>query len=443
MEVTPMNEVSQKILLISTSFLLFFIGCAPINTTSEISRGNTGQEAILAEKRISFPGYSLSISKPSGDWERQQGLGQGELALWVNRDDGSIIEIMASKSSRNLSYHNIAVEFTKATCDLILQQTPVVSCEIMSETEVHFNGKRFSQVTILYQVLNAGWAEKSVLYLYKTNDCVYHFIFMEENHDIFAPEMMESIVFLEGHKQKITPTNQKGQFSLVEACYYGDTEIVGELLAKGAYVNSQNEDGVTALSCASDRGHKEIVEMLLAHGANANARSNIGSTPLINAAFMGHSKIVKLLVANGADVNTQSKEGTTALMNAAARGYQEIVEILLANGADLDECEMCGLTALWNAISGGYVDIIEILIEQGADINIKANDGSTVLMNATYTGNIDIVKTLLQAGAEVNVKAHNGFTALMIAKKRGHNEIVKLLKEAGAVDETTRKPVFI
>ena len=438
-----MNEVLQKIIGISTSILLFIPGCASINTSSEISGYNTGKEAIHAEERISFPGYNLSIIKPHGEWETQQGLGQGELVIWVNSDDGSIIEIMASRSSRNLSYQNIAIEFTKATCDLILKQTSVVSCEIVNESEVLFNEKEFFKVIIAYQVLNTEWLEKSVLYLYKTEDCVYHFIFMEENHDVNAPEMMESVYFLEDSQQTGTSANQSGQMSLVDACYYGETKIVEELLSQGANVNLQNEDGVSALSYASDRGHKEIVEILLTHGANVNARSDIGSTPLMNAAFMGHLKIIKLLIANGADVNAQSREGTTALMNAAAHGYAEVVEMLLANGADLDACERCGLTALWNAISGGYVDIVNILIKEGADINAKANDGTTALMNAVYTGNTDIVKMLLKAGAEINVKAHNGVTALAVAKRKGYVEIIKLLKQAGAVDETSQKPIFI
>ena len=443
MEVTPMKEVLQKILLICAVGSLFYSGCAPINTSPETPYTKTGQEIFSTENRIFFPGYSLSISKPSGNWDRQQGLAQDELVLWVNREDGSIIEIMASRSARNLSYHNIALEFTRATCDLILRKTPGVDCEIVNEMEVRFNQKEFYKVDINYQVLKADWAEKSVLYLYRTAECVYHFIFMEANHDLWAPEIMQSIVFLDHNQQTQISTNQIGQMSLIDACYYGDTEVVKEILAHGVNVNATNEDGVTALSYASDRGHMDIVKILLADNADVNARSNIGSTPLMNAAFMGHLHIVEMLVAKGADVDAQSNEGTTALMNAAAQGYTSIVEILLANGADVDACEMCGLTALWNAISGGHVDIVKALIEHGTDINAKANDGTTALMNAVYTGNINIVKMLLIAGADVNAKARNGCTALMLARKKGYAEIVKLLKQAGAVDYIPLGPVII
>jgi hypothetical protein len=237
MEVTPMSEVLLKILVLSTSLLLFISGCASINSSPEISSNNTTKDIFLAGDRISFPSYGLSIIKPVGEWDTQQGLGEGELVLWVNRNDGSIIEIMVSKSSRNLTYKNIALEFKNATCDLILQQIQAVSCEIINETLVQYNEKEFFKVNIVYQVLNTEWAEKSVLYLHKTDDCVYHFLFKEENHDICAPEMMSSIIFVESHKQRITSTNQNGQISLVNASYYGEAEIVEELLTKGVYVN--------------------------------------------------------------------------------------------------------------------------------------------------------------------------------------------------------------
>jgi len=443
MEETPMNEVLQKIIGICFSILLFISGCTSLKTSSEIANDNQSIEVIHAEDRIFFPRYGLSIIQPQGSWDKLQGLSQGELVLWVNKDDGSIIEIMASKSSRNLSYHNIAIEFTKATCDLIWQQTPTVNCEIVNETQVVINKIEFFKVNIVYQIKNVGLPENTIVYLYKAKDYVYHFIFMGENHSIFGPEMMNSIVFLEDDKKARSSISLDEQISLIDACYYGETEIVEDLLDKGANANSQNEDGVTALSYAADRGHEEIVKKLIIHGANVNARSDIGSTPLINASFMGHLRIVKLLIANGADVNIQSNEGTTALMNAAAHGYKEIVEVLLANGAELNTCEECGLTALWNAISGGYVDIVNILVEHGADINAKANDGTTALMNAVYTGNINIVKILIKAGVEVNAKAHNGSTALMIAKLKGYVEIIKLLKQAGAVDEKVPKQIFI
>jgi ankyrin repeat protein len=438
-----MYEVLKKLLRISVVFPLFFSGCALSNTSLWTTPVNPCQKIITEESRISFPAYSLSISAPPGDWVMQQDPGQDELVLWVNREDGAIIEIMASRSSRNLSYRNIALEFTYETCEEILKKIPTASCEIIKENEVQYNKRTFYKVHITYQASKSDRGIKSILFLHRTEDVVYHFIFMGESHNLPTEEMMRSIIFLEDSHQKETSTNETFQISLIDACYYGDTEIVRKLLAADTNVNVRNEEGVTALSYASDRGHLDIVEILLANNADVNVKSNVGSTPLINAAHMGHLQIVSLLIANGADVNCQSNEGTTPLMSAAANGYMEIVEILLKSGADVNACEMCGLTAMWNAVTGDHVDIVKTLIDHGADINKKAEDGTTVLMNGAFTGNVDIVKVLLEAGAQVNVKSHNGTTALMIAKKRGHTEIIKLLKQAGAVEDSPKGPTFI
>ena len=49
------------------------------------------------------------------------------------------------------------------------------------------------------------------------------------------------------------------------AVSHGRADMVKMLLEAGASVNTQDEDGSTALMCASEHGHTEIVKMLLAH----------------------------------------------------------------------------------------------------------------------------------------------------------------------------------
>lgn len=41
--------------------------------------------------------------------------------------------------------------------------------------------------------------------------------------------------------------------------------MVQALLAQGAEVNIQDDEGSTSLMCASEHGHAEIVKLLLAH----------------------------------------------------------------------------------------------------------------------------------------------------------------------------------
>jgi len=432
-----MKEVLINLFLVCVVFSVFFAGCATTTQTSGARPDITVTESVAAE-RIFFPDYNLSINRPPEKWEMLEDPGEGEIAIWLNREAGSVIEIMVSRAVRNLSYHNIAVEFNRITCDLVQQRSPTVSCVIVDEKVVSLNRNEFYRVKIIYQGIFHDVAVRSLVYLHRTEKVVYHFLFMEEKQNIVADEMMQSVAFHDRQKENKYFAKSTDPQSLIDACYYGDRETVENLINTGVDINARNQDGVTALSYASDRGHMDIVKLLLANNAEVNAMSNIGSTALMNASYMGHVKIVKELVASGADVNAQSNDGTTALMNAAAQGYKEIAEILLANAADVNACEKCGLNALWNAISSGHDDIVKVLVSHGADVNTRANDGTTALMNAAFTGSTDIVKRLLEAGAEVNAKADNGLTALILAKRQGYAEIVRLLIEAGAFEDSPR-----
>jgi ankyrin repeat protein len=440
MEVTPVKEVRGKFFLTAALLSILMAGCATTTPTSGPGPAVAAMAQEETAERIFFPGYNLSLLKPPQEWEKVKEPGEGELVIWLNRDNGSVIEIMVSRAGRQRSYHTIAAEFNKITCTVLQQKLPTVTCVIVDERKVNYNENEFYRLKIIYQGMFQDEGVKSLVYLHRTDNLVYHFMFMDEQEAPIAKEMMQSIVF-SGNRQTRADAEKKCMpLSFIDACYYGDRATVEGLLAAGVDINARNKEGVTALAYAADRGHLDIVKILLAHDADVNAKSRIGSTALINAAYMGHAGIVQELIAGGADVNAQSNDGTSALMNAAARGHKQVVLMLLAHGADVDAREKYGLAALWNAISSGHNDIVVLLINSGTDVNARANDGTTALMNAAFTGNLDVVKLLLKAGAHVNAKAKNGWTALALAKQRGYLEIVRVLIEAGAMEDSPRRP---
>lgn len=97
--------------------------------------------------------------------------------------------------------------------------------------------------------------------------------------------------------------------TLATAAYQGQTDVVQNLLNRGADVNERSGCGlgwdpnVTALTCAAHGGHMETVKVLVENGADVNARSNDGWTPLISAAYEGHVDVAKFLIEKGADVD--------------------------------------------------------------------------------------------------------------------------------------------
>ena len=69
------------------------------------------------------------------------------------------------------------------------------------------------------------------------------------------------------------------------------------LLAKGAKIDHQAKNGVTALFIAAYQGHEGIVKALLANGSNVELRENRGGTALKHAKTQ---QIKQLLRAAGA-----------------------------------------------------------------------------------------------------------------------------------------------
>ena len=97
--------------------------------------------------------------------------------------------------------------------------------------------------------------------------------------------------------------------ALTTAAYEGQTNVVKDILDKGADVNERSgcawgsDPNLTALICAAYGGHIETVKVLIERGADVNASSN-GWTPLVSAAYVGDAGIAKLLIEKGADVDS-------------------------------------------------------------------------------------------------------------------------------------------
>jgi uncharacterized protein len=86
------------------------------------------------------------------------------------------------------------------------------------------------------------------------------------------------------------------------------------LMAKGARVDLQSNDGTTPLMLAAQLGWVEGAEQMLARRANPNLANRNGETPLILAVHRRDLAMVRLLRSQGADPNlTDSVAGLSAL----------------------------------------------------------------------------------------------------------------------------------
>lgn len=228
-------------------------------------------------------------------------------------------------------------------------------------------------------------------------------------------------------KPKDTIPKDELNAQLLEAADQGYVDKVLELLLKGADVNAQNYDGVSALMYAAQNGHLDVVKILVYNGANMNARPSGGATALIAATRFNHYEVMDYLIQQGAAINAKDDDSCTALFYAAVYGYFIPADMLIFYGADLSCAAKDSSDALIAASLYGNKDIAELLIKKGANINSKDKYWWTPLHCAVYGNHFDIVKLLVDTGATINVKNSEGYTPLAIASENGYRQIVEYL----------------
>lgn len=145
-------------------------------------------------------------------------------------------------------------------------------------------------------------------------------------------------------------TYKNGFNTLIDACLFGNSEIVQAIVDQGVDVNEETVRGQTALMASlksmndsedinsqdkdsMDRDALEKVNILLGNGAEVNAKDNNGNTSLMRAAKGGNVEVVKSLLAKGADVDMKDNEKKTSLMYAMELDDLEMITLLTNAGA--------------------------------------------------------------------------------------------------------------
>jgi len=252
------------------------------------------------------------------------------------------------------------------------------------------------------------------------------------------------------------------------------TLTVQYLLDKGADVNAQYGQGVTALIKSSFGGQIGMVQLLCDRGADVNRKGSKGDTALHAAAREGHVLIVKLLCEKSIHVDakgeheprassaekpldkapiypslagrvsttitrptTTKKEylltGGTAMIEAAYHGHTAVVECLLNPKANMElDNEHFGHTPLLAAAAKGHELTVKYLLNAGANIEVRDNAGLMTL-RATQDGENVLIRLLMERGASIETRSGQAKTPLIIAASMYSNEeAVAILLDAGA-----------
>jgi uncharacterized protein len=266
----------------------------------------------------------------------------------------------------------------------------------------------------------------------------------------------------------VNHVNNLGWTALLEAIILSDggeryQQIVQLLVDYGANINIPDNNGLTPLDHARARGFNEIgqillttaasrdqqlilaaeqgdletVKRLLAWGASVDVQDENGRTALIAAAYPNNLPIANLLIEAEADVNIQDNTQQSAYLIATSEGYLELLRLTLQAGADVHSTDSYNGTGLIRAADRGHVEIIQELLKTDIEIGHINNLGWTALLEAIILGDggprhTKVVRLLVDEGADVNLADSNGTTPLAHASQSGYRKIIEILVAAGA-----------
>ena len=204
----------------------------------------------------------------------------------------------------------------------------------------------------------------------------------------------------------------------------GDLNAVRWFLGAGMAVEVADISQTQALHMAAESGRTEIVSELLQRGADPDSERLDGRTPLMLAAVAGDGLSVELLLDAGGSPLEKDTRGWSALALAAYGGFARAVEALVPlTRVQLND-------ALLLAAIGGHVGAIDPLVSGAAVVDARSPDGRTPLMLASARGHKDAVKLLLHHGANWYATDVGESTASQLAEAGGHQEIVVMLESA-------------
>lgn len=252
--------------------------------------------------------------------------------------------------------------------------------------------------------------------------------------------------FLASHKKNAASVlkHENGAILMGACGLVRDPAIVKMLLAAGADPNvaRKGNDGYTPLHCAiaeytpdTKARVTEIVKLLVAKGANVNTPDEEGLTPLSLACkkeVVAKDLVAALLAARTVSVDVPAKviesnenSGWTALFYAVTRPSDptgtnlEIVKMLLARKPDMALTSPRKQTALHHlaAAKMDRADLALALIDAGADVNARDESDATPLLFALRANHPEICRVLLQKGADRTiVGGHFGYSPIQRAE---------------------------
>jgi serine/threonine protein kinase len=241
-------------------------------------------------------------------------------------------------------------------------------------------------------------------------------------------------------------SKQHGFTPLMEAVSKGNLNVTQQLLAAGATVNDQDENGKTALhhnilnnshiSNQDDRFNTQlgIMTALLQKGANPNIKDSAGETVVHSLSEIANrsgrsnmciyrdlqtTKLLDLLVAKGADRQIINNKNETALHKFARQNDLKLTKSAVNYGWQITTNSEEVFAPLQIAAAHHQIteDQMRRILKPSFDVDQKDVQGNTMLHQAVRQSDSSLIKVLMNLGANPKMPNIKGETALSLARQ--------------------------
>jgi uncharacterized protein len=214
-------------------------------------------------------------------------------------------------------------------------------------------------------------------------------------------------------------------------------DLVSWLIDKGIWLDTQNNNGNTALYLAIDNRWLEeerhrVIHLLLDAGADPDLQDKYQTSPIALATMKNDVETIHALATAGANLNAQwGKEGYTLLYYALISRHNEVIPPLLEVGASATALTKYGDSALHFAIERDMTAMVALLLSGRSNLNVRNRTGLTPLAMAVKSNKMAYTKMLLEAGADPNVRTSKDKSLLDPGYPRPSMEMARLLLSHG------------
>lgn len=131
-------------------------------------------------------------------------------------------------------------------------------------------------------------------------------------------------------------------------------------------INAKNNDGLTALHGAVSAQDIDSIAILLACGANINAQDNDGQTPIYKAFFTygaERAEILRIFLLKGVDLNIKTRDGGNILFDYILTKDKDVVEFLIKNGFKFEADDPYNAELIRQLTKNGPNEMLDFIFE--------------------------------------------------------------------------------